>query len=559
MPSRRLLWRLLGWLVGAACLVLGASGLQAQSPSALPGRTVTVRVFTGTYDPDPNSKTSSTCAATTHSVTDDRRDLGDPQKAAVVVANEERLGYSPAWLVDRLTPPVQTGFDEYLAGNVPTHICYCSGHVLLMAGLSGLQSGPVPPLAAGGDVLYPVAKKLGAPRTAWPQVGDAVFYFKKDNTKPDHVAFVVGAGSTLATATVISKDHTQRVYQCPIDAVNYATAVSRADPNVVPEDKYHRYEVWQVPWSRLKVQVIGGPIEFATAGPVVEPASPWAGDGVKLSFSYRVIEPPAADMVVKAEAALYNALGEQVVRLPTVTLMPVRKPKQGVVPRHLAGEGVFAARVTSPGEHRWVLTITAGQTPSLDEALAVYEPLVSETTFTVRGRPVIDEVKLGLDTSKIDADERSFDPGAELPLAMTISVTGLPDAASALTGPKPQVQLEFQRIDPAGTVTSVKAEPLPAIAAKGMLAGSKTLKFVAGQAPGEHRVKLIVRLEHVPNADPGRSVREAEWTYTVKDRSQTTAAARHGRARSACPAVAREGEGGPNAPRHFAIAQHAGK
>ena len=159
------------WATMAIILALaGRAGGQGGAPtSAMPvSRGVSVRIFMGDTYESAAQKQKSTFGARTYSVAEDQRFMGDVNRVgseACDVAGKEVTveGYAPS----TLAKAGETGLGLYVPANVPTLICYCSGHVLVMAGGSQarqgncLRSGPFPPVAVSGSALYETATLWG--------------------------------------------------------------------------------------------------------------------------------------------------------------------------------------------------------------------------------------------------------------------------------------------------------------------------------------------------------------------------------------------------------------
>ncbi len=351
-------------------------------PCRAQGRTVKVRIFTGDrFDPTP-PVLDLAFDAKTFSVQKDRQNMANSsllRNAVNVIKEEADRGYNK----DDLAEPGETKLGLYIPGNIPTGICFCGGHVLLM---HTMKSGPVPPMVVYGDSFYPLLKKYGVQRTYESQadVGDVVAYFYDGATKPAHVATVCEKGFT---PRVISKDAEERVYKTHI--------------NKVWPDGYRRYEIWYVKdWGKFNVQVIAESIEFS-GDPVVTPANPYVGDTVTVTFKFKVgnLPAPTTPLEITAESNLVDGSGYPVCPNITKKPFPTRKTNGGA--DYFEGEESFQAVVSKPGEHSWVLSLSAEQAPGLDEPKAEYEPQQKTAKFSVSALPEISNFEIDVSPGQL--------------------------------------------------------------------------------------------------------------------------------------------------------------
>ena len=489
------------WAIMAIILALaGRAGGQGVAPtSAMPtGRGVSVRIFMGdTYDP---AARPSPFGARTYSVAEDQRFMGDVNRvgseACDVAEKEVKVdGYAPSSLVKA----GETGLGPYLTANVPTLICYCSGHVLVMAGGNqarqgnSLKSGPFPPVAVGGSALYETATLWGTLLKGTPDEGDIVFYWKRENiatkpAEPDHVAYVRADGQ------VISKDDRKRVYILPIGVANtVSAAVTSGD---VSSALYGKKEVWHIRWSNLSAQLVAGPIEARNLD--VGTDELWAGGEATLRFDYTVRNAPAGKLEVKAEATLYNGSGDPVGNGQLQTLSPTR-----TAPRTLTGAGSFRFRLGEPGQYTCNLIVSGRQVASLDEVDATYEPCIIQKKFEVKARAAIAEVRVGVTPTRLRAN-------APLTVTAQYRLTGLPTAVvsgakppryqvcvQSLSSSKPATFKEYSAIDPSGVIVH------------------EATKTVAATLPvGKHRLRITVRLVDLPGVLAADKVQECEYEIT---------------------------------------------
>lgn len=388
-------------------------GLGLVRPSWAQGRSVIVRIFAGDkFIPDPPFKDLS-FHAKTFSLQKDRENMANPKlsgNAAGIIARELIRGYNPNDLAD----PAETKLGSYISGNVPTGICFCGGHVLLM---QSLKSGPVPPMVIYADSFYPLLKRYGVKRDydIDAEPGDVVAYFADElATVPSHVATVLIKGSSggLIKPKVISKDAEERVYK---------TAV-----NKIWADGYKRYEIWHVKnWGKFNLQIVAGPIEFAETAVTsrVDPSAPadaktvqYVGDTVEVKVKFKVKNPPSplTPLKMTADARFVHSSGDlegsDLRKFPTTT-----RHKDG----YLEGEETFSTFVTRPGEYRLLVTLSAKQSPGSDETEAEYEPQNTAIKFTVLERPKIENFE-------VDVNPRRIPEGGKARVSLRYDIKGVP-------------------------------------------------------------------------------------------------------------------------------------
>jgi hypothetical protein len=371
----------------------------------------------------------------------------------------------------------------YLATNVPTNLCYCAGHVLVMAG-SRLKSGPVPPVMMNAAAFSLVLQRFGTPRRGEAQPGDVVSYYESKGGPVAHVAWVIRAGSP---PKVISKDGGQRIYIVDISDVNPAGAFG-GTLNPATRKKYVDYRVWTLPWQTLRVQVVAGPIEFV-GKPTVTPSEPAVGDTVTVAVEYRVSNAPSAGLRMQEDATLVDASGSKS-GSPQRKIQPLAPGPNlmGQAPS-LVGRTSFQTRVTKPGTHSWLLELSAEKPTSMDEAAVDYEAVSKTVSFPVRARPGIADVQLSV------APDRIVE-GGQGKISIGYTISGVPEpgrppvrvtirAAQKSPGPDPSNpvivslgQSQSQLNSPSGEVTV-----------------RKDVRINKAGGPGPRTITLTIRVE----------------------------------------------------------------